>query len=166
MAASENLSLVGNLDFTAGTTNIEELFFVSSGSLNIADGSSIGFSGDTLGFGSFESFDIVNVDLHAEGEIGVRSLDSIVINNSEFATRGSGADHIHLIAASDLAVDNLRFSEQVREITMEAMTINLSNLNFPAGSKVSLNSAYGGIDGVYPNFGSIATGRVNFIKNI
>ena len=110
--------------------------------------------------------DIVNVDLHAEGEIGVRSLDSIVINNSEFATRGSGADHIHLIAASDLAVDNLRFSEQVRQITMEAMTINLSNLNFPAGSTVSLNSAYGGIDGVYPNFGSIATGRVNFIKNI
>ena len=166
MAASENLSLVGNLDFTTGTTNIEELLFISSGSLNLAEGSSIGFAGDTLGFGSFESLDIVNVDLHAEGEIGVRSLDSIVINNSEFATRGSGADHIHLIAASDLAVDNLRFSEQVRQITMEAMTINLSNLNFPAGSTVSLNSAYGGIDGVYPNFGSIATGRVNFIKNI
>ena len=165
MAASEDMTLNGNLDFTS-TTNIEELLFISSGNLAFESGSSISFSGDTLGFGSFESIDIVNVDLHAEGEIGVRSLDSIVINNSEFATRGTGADHIHLIAASELAIDNLRFSEQVRQITMEAMTINLSNLNFPAGSSVSLKSAYGGVDGIYPNFGSIATGRVNFIKNI
>jgi hypothetical protein len=71
-----------------------------------------------------------------------------------------------LVAAADLAIDNLRFSEQVRQITMEAMTINLSNLNFPAGSTVNLNSAYGGIDGVYPNFGSSAVGRVNFIENV
>jgi hypothetical protein len=49
---------------------------------------------------------------------------------------------------------------------MEAMTINLSNLNFPAGSTINLNSAYGGIDGVYPNFGSTAVGRVNFIENV
>ena len=49
---------------------------------------------------------------------------------------------------------------------MEAMTINLSNLNFPNGSKVNLNSAYGGIDGIYPNFGTINTGSVNFIKNV
>ena len=41
------------------------------------------------------------------GEIGVRSLDSIIIKDSEFATRGSGADLIHLIAAADLSIDNL-----------------------------------------------------------
>ena len=33
---------------------------------------------------------------------------------------------------------------------MEAMTINLSNLNFPSGSIVDLRSEYGGIDGIYP----------------
>ena len=49
---------------------------------------------------------------------------------------------------------------------MEAMTINLSNLNFPAGSEVKLNTAHGGLDGKYPNFNSILYGRVNFIKNI
>ena len=60
----------------------------------------------------------------------------------------------------------MRFSDQVRQITMEAMTINLSNLNFPGGSVVNLNSAYGGIDGMYPNFGSSSVGRVNFIQNV
>ena len=49
---------------------------------------------------------------------------------------------------------------------MEAMTINLHNLNFPAGSSVNLNSAYGGIDGKYPSFGRVMYGRVNFIENI
>ena len=46
------------------------------------------------------------------------------------------------------------------------MTINLSNLNFPAGSSVQLNSLYGGVDGIYPNFGGKQYGRVNFIQNV
>jgi hypothetical protein len=165
IAASNNLSVSGSLAVPT-TTILDELHFIAGGSLQIMEGSSITSSAISLGFGSFDSIEIVNVDLHAEGEIGVRSLDSIIISNSDFATRGTGADHIHLVAAADLAIDNLRFSEQVRQITMEAMTINLSNLNFPAGSSISLNSAYGGIDGVYPNFGSSAVGRVNFIENV
>ena len=165
IAASESISLSGNLSF-ASSQNVEELMFISSGPFKISDGASVDFSGNSLGFGSFDTIEIMNVGLFAGGEIGVRSLDSIIIKDSEFATRGSGADLIHLIAAADLSIDNLRFSEQVRQITMEAMTINLSNLNFPAGSTVNLNSAYGGIDGVYPNFGSSAVGRVNFIENI
>ena len=165
IAASNNLTISGSLALPE-STHLEELLFIASGNLHIAEGSTIDSAAHSLGFGSFESIEIINVDLHAEEEIGVRSLDSVVINNSEFATRGTGADLIHLAAAADLAIDNLRFSEQVRQITMEAMTINLSNLNFPAGSTVNLNSAYGGIDGVYPNFGSSAIGRVNFIENV
>ena len=49
---------------------------------------------------------------------------------------------------------------------MEAQTVNLRNLNFPSGSTVKLNSAYGPLDGKYPNFNSIMWGRVNFITNI
>ena len=49
---------------------------------------------------------------------------------------------------------------------MEANTVNLRNLNFPAGSHVNLNSAHGPLDGKYPNFNSVIWGRVNFIKNI
>jgi hypothetical protein len=164
-AASDSLRIDGQLSFTS-TNSADELLFISAGTLELVQGSSIDFSGDSLGIGSFDSIEIIDVNLHSESEIDVRSLDSIVINNSTFATRGSGADRIHLIAASELAVDNLIFSEQVRQITMEAMTINLSNLNFPAGSTINLNSAYGGIDGVYPNFGSTAVGRVNFIENV
>ena len=50
---------------------------------------------------------------------------------------------------------------------MEAMTINLSNINFPSGSNVNLNSLYGGIAGKYPSFGTTTQyGRVNFIQGM
>ena len=82
-----------------------------------------------------------------------------------------GADFVHLLGANELSIDNLRFSEQVRQIAMEAMTINLQNINFPNGTTVNLNSQYGGINGKYPNFGSSIPvseqlGRVNFIENV
>ena len=169
VAASGKLSLNGEIDIIAKSVegSTAELIFMSLERLSIQDGSSVKYQGDSLGFGSLESIDIINVDLFAEGEISLRSLDNLVINNSDMATSGNGgADFVHLLAASELSIDNLRFSEHVRQIAMEAMTINLSNLNFPAGSTVQLNSLYGGVDGNYPTFGGKEYGRVNFIQNV
>ena len=109
---------------------------------------------------------VIEVDLFATDEISARSLDSLVINNSDLATSGRGIDAIDLLAYSRLEIDNLRFSEQIKSITMEAQTIDLSNLNFPQGSVVQLNSLKGGLDGRYPNFNSSLLGRVNFLRNI
>ncbi|HAU59407.1 MAG TPA: hypothetical protein DCW45_03465, partial [Opitutae bacterium] len=169
VAASGTLSLDGNLNFQSKLVKGEsaELIFMSLEELSISEGSAVSFVGDSLGFGSLDSIEVINVDLYAEGEVNMRSLDSLVINDSDMSTSGNGgADFVHLLAASELSIDNLRFSEQVRQIAMEAMTINLSNLNFPAGSTVQLNSLYGGMDGSYPNFGAKQYGRVNFIQNV
>ena len=82
-------------------------------------------------------------------------------------TNGQGYhNEVELLAHQEISVDNLRFNEHVRRIAMEAMTLNLRNLNFPNGSMVKLNSAYGPINGKYPNFNSSIWGRVNFITNI
>ena len=169
VAASGTLSLNGDLSFSSSSSKygLSELIFISLERLSISEGSTISLAGESLGFGSLDSIDLLNVDLHAEGEISLRSLDSLVINNADMSTSGNGgADFVHLLAASELSIDQLRFSEQVRQIAMEAMTINLSNLNFPAGSSVQLNSLYGGVDGIYPNFGGKQYGRVNFIQNV
>ena len=104
--------------------------------------------------------------MKSEDEISLRSLDNIVINNVNMETHGKGADFIHLIAANELQVNNLYFSESVKRIAMEAMTINLSHVNFPLNSIVNLKSLYGGVDGKYPNFNTIMYGRVNFIEQI
>jgi len=165
IASTDKISLYGELVF--GNTNSNDLIFISAGMIEMSSGSSLTYQADTLGFGSFDSVNLIDVDLHAEGEISVRSLDSIVITNSKLQTSNNGgADFIHLLAANELTIDNLRLSDQVRQVAMEAMTINLSNLNFPSGSTVELRSQYGGIDGKYPSFGTKLYGRVNFIENV
>jgi hypothetical protein len=165
VASSDKLTLTGNVVFNPTSTD-SSLILMSAGMVDLSGTSSITFNGDELGFGSFDSLEVKNVDLKSNNQISLRSLDSIVINNTKMETSGKGADFVHLLAANQIQVDNMRFSESVKRIAMEAMTINLSNVNFPSSSTVNLNSLYGGIDGKYPHFNSIQYGRVNFIEKI
>ncbi|MDA9119319.1 FecR domain-containing protein [Opitutales bacterium] len=168
-ASSDLLSLSGEVSFSVGQDKeiYNQLILMSAGGLKIEKGSKVRFEGESLGFGSFNTLRVIEVDLFAQDEISLRSLDRLVIENSDMTTSGRGVhDAVELLAHQEISVDNLRFNENIKRIAMEAMTINLSNLNFPAGSEVKLNSAHGGLDGKYPNFNSILYGRVNFIKNI
>ncbi|SVE14000.1 uncharacterized protein METZ01_LOCUS466854, partial [marine metagenome] len=161
VASTDKLTLTGNLVFNASSDS--DLILLSAGAVDLSGLNSITFTGQELGIGSFDSLEVKNVDLKSNDEILLRSLDNIVINNVNMETSGNGADFIHLIAANELQVNNLYFSDTVKQIAMEAMTINLSHVNFPLNSVVNLRSLYGGVDGKYPNFGSTAFGRVNFI---
>jgi hypothetical protein len=156
---------MGDIVFNASSSG-SDLILMSAGTFDLSGASSITFTGEQLGIGSFDSLEVKNVDLKSEDEISLRSLDSIVINNVNMETSGKGADFIHLLAANELQVNNLYFSDTVKQIAMEAMTINLSHVNFPLNSIVNLKSLYGGVDGKYPNFNTIMYGRVNFIEQI
>ena len=165
VASTDKLTLMGNIVFNASSSD-SDLILLSAGTVDLSGLSSISFIGEDLGIGSFDTLEVKNVDLKSEDEISLRSLDNIVINNVNMETQGKGADFIHLIAANELQVNNLYFSESVKRIAMEAMTINLSHVNFPLNSIVDLKSLYGGVDGKYPNFNTIMYGRVNFIEQI
>jgi len=165
VASTDKLTLTGNIVFNASSSD-SDLILLSAGTVDLSGLSSISFIGEDLGIGSFDTLEVKNVDLKSEDEISLRSLDNIVINNVNMETTGKGADFIHLIAANELQVNNLYFSDSVKQIAMEAMTINLSHVNFPLNSIVNLKSLYGGVDGKYPNFNTIMYGRVNFIEQI
>ena len=100
-------------------------------------------------------------------ELAIRSLRDVELKNLTL-----GADALTTIKARrDLNVDGLSFNRDVSRIVMEATTMRLSNVVFPAFSTVQLNSLKGGIEGRYPNFGSAISpadqiGRVNFIENV
>lgn len=65
---------------------------------------------------------------------------------------------LYLHASDLIDLNNTRFSANIRGITMAAHTINLSYIDFPEGSTVSLNSKLGQL-----NFGSsYNNGKVNF----
>ena len=109
--------------------------------------------------------DGVKVDVSKEAS--VRGMRDVTLNNVEI-----GADTMATIkAVRNLNVDGLIFSRGVSNVLMEATTVRLSNVNFPAASMIKLNSLKGAIDGKYPNFGTAVpaaqqVGRVNFIQNV
>jgi len=80
-------------------------------------------------------------------------------------TAGKG-NRTFIYANKSLSVNGLEFSEGLRQVYMEATTVNLTDVDFPAGSEVRLISQLGGIDGKYPNFGSSEMGRVNFVDKV
>ena len=178
IAATDKLTIAGNAAFrntdeTMAST-ADGLILLSAGSVSLPQGhddqrASVSYAGDMLGIGSMETLNVINVDLQAEGEVSLRSLDSLVIKNSKMmTTNGNGADFVHLRALDEIDANHLLFSATVQKIVMDAMTINLANVAFPSGSTVNLNSALGPLDNKYPTFGSQnkAYGRVNFINDV
>ena len=163
-AAKESLTISGQLLIEHSSSFESQLIFLSAGNLEFSPGTKIDYNGYSLGFGSFDTLNIINVDLHAVGEISARSLDSLILENVSMHSK-SDTLNIELIASSQISLDNLQFNN-AKKIAMHAQTLNLSNINFPAGSSVTLKSQYGGINGKYPNFNSSLLGRVNFLNNI
>ncbi|MBC8009147.1 MAG: hypothetical protein H7067_03515 [Burkholderiales bacterium] len=78
---------------------------------------------------------------------------------------------LYLRAADLIELNDVRFSTNIRSISMSAVTLNLYNIAFHDGARIALNSKLGGTDatgsgsGPYPTFniGNV-TGRVNFIN--
>jgi len=114
-----------------------------------------------------------NVLFTSGGDLHVGATRFLSINNSGLSANPAfmvGANHDLYLSAADL-IDltgnistRIMFDPNIRSISMAAVTINLTNIDFPGGSVASLNSRNLGI-----NFITGSTpptvGMVNF-KNV
>jgi hypothetical protein len=127
-----------------------------------------------LGIGAYDRLELVNIDIDTGGNLAIGSLDELQIKStnpneesklsSTFSVgRYSDSDNLYLYADQLIDIDGLRFSGNMREIYMEAITIDLKNVNFPSQSEVMLRSELG-----QPTFGpsNRVIGAVNFIENV
>jgi len=167
ISASNELSLEKDFDLSALIPDGSSVVVMAGENLNIRPGISINMNAQNLVVAARQDININSVNIDAKDEVSVRSLRDAHINNLEV-----GADSLATLKARrDLNVDGLTFKRDVSRIVMEATTLRLKNINFPAASQVHLNSLKGAIDGKYPNFGTAIpaadqVGRVNFIQNI
>ena len=167
LSASEDLDIAGDLNWESPSQEKVRLVMMGAGNLRIQSGSNLNSATSDLVISTREHLSIEQVKLEVAQELAIRSLRDLELKNVTV-----GADALATIKARrDLNVDGLSFNRQVSRIVMEATTMRLSNIDFPALSTVQLNSLKGGIDGKYPNFGSSIPaaeqiGRVNFIENI
>ena len=109
----------------------------------------------------------LSVALRGNREVTLHSMRDVNLKNVEV----TASQQASIKAAKELYVDNMRFNAELPKIVMEATTIRLSNVTFPANAAVNLNSLKGAIDGRYPNFGTSVPaaqqlGRVNFLQNV
>jgi len=143
------------------------LVLMSGGKVNLNKGISLQSATSDLLISSRKDLQLDQVTLDVADEVAVRGLKDVQLNN---VTMGANMQAT-VKARRNLNVDGLNFNRGVSNILMEATTMRLSNVNFPANSAIRLNTLKGAIDGRYPNFGTNISaaqqvGRVNFIKNV
>ena len=167
LSASENLIFEGDFEWGMKQENSARLVVMSGGALNLAKGMTLKSATSDLLLSSRDDLLMDGVKVDVSKEASVRGMRDVTLNNVEI-----GADTLITIKATrNLNVDGLIFSRSVSNVLMEATTVRLSNVSFPASSTIRLNSLKGPIDGKYPNFGTAVPaaqqiGRVNFIQNV
>ena len=175
IAAVKDLHIEGDVDFKNSNHSEDHALSIGAADdIHIKEGSKIFNEGSNLGIGSYDTLQLVNVDIDTGGNLALASLEELHIRStkpdeesalsSTFSVgRYSDSDNLYLYADQLINVDGLRFSGNLREVYMEAITIDLKNINFPSNSEVMLRSKDG-----YPTFGSNnrMIGAVNFIENV
>ena len=161
----EKLSVVGDLSWDISSENEAQLSLMSAGAMEIENGSKIKSSNSDLLIATRKDLSLENVTIDVSERASIRSLRNVDLKN---VSVGVSSEAI-VKARKNLNIDGLTFRRDVPKILMEATTIRLQNINFPAQANIRLNSLHGPIGGKYPNFGSAVPaaqqlGRVNFIR--
>ena len=131
------------------TENETYLSLLSAGSLSLSRTAPL-FLGDNLHVGSWESMDVVNVSMESGKSLTMQTMEDLFITKADLRVREP--DEIFLSAQRDLMLNSVNFPDNIRNIYLEATTINLQNINFPGGSQVDMTTLYGGLEGKYPTF--------------
>ena len=167
IAATDSILISGEVELDPlSTENETYLSLLSAGSLGFEKNSTVIFLGDNLHVGSWESMDVVNVSMESGKSLTMQTMEDLFITNADLRVREP--DEIFLSAQRDLMLNSVNFPDNIRNIYLEATTIDLQNINFPGGSQVDMTTLYGGLEGKYPTFPGDPrqVGRVNFIENV
>jgi hypothetical protein len=167
VSSLEDMSASDSFSWETPEQSDTRIVVMSAGKMNLKQGISLKSATSDLIISSREDLQLDQITLDVADEVAVRGLKDVQLNN---VTMGANMQAT-IKARRNLNVDGLNFNRGASNILMEATTMRLSNVNFPANSAVRLNSLKGAIDGRYPNFGSNISaaqqvGRVNFIKNV
>ncbi len=166
IAAAKDLSIWGDVTFE-NNNHAEDhaLALGSAGNLNVQAGSTIYYEGSNLGLGTAGDLRLVDVDIDVGGNLAIGSLGDLDIEFTEPGSklfsvgRYSDRDNIYLYANDLIKIQGLRFNDRAREIYMEAITVNLKDVEFPQFSEVLLRSQNGTLD--FDTFNSPTIGGVN-----
>jgi hypothetical protein len=167
LSATEDITIQANFEWEVPLeTSNARLVLMSGNDLHVAEGVTLRSATSDLVIASRNRLSLKDVELYGAREVSLRGMRDVSLDNVHI-----GASTLAKIKARrDLDVNGLSFRKDISKIVMEATTLRLRNVNFPGSAQVRLNSSLGGVDGRYPNFGTVSPtqqiGRVNFIENV
>ena len=169
IAAAKDLSIWGDVTFENDNHAEDHALAIgSAGDLNIQAGSSIYYEGTNLGLGTAGDLRLENVEIDVGGNLAIGSLGDLDIEFTEPGSklfsvgRYSDRDNIYLYANDLIRAQGLRFNDRAREIYMDAITVNLKDVEFPQHSEVMLRSQKGTLD--FGTFENPTIGGVNLTQ--
>jgi len=167
LSGSDNLEVLAGFEWDIPLEkNNARLVLMSGGDLSIAEGATLRSATSDLVIASRNHLALRGVELHGAREVSISGMRDVQLDNVHL----QASTLAKIKARRDLDVNGLSFRQDISRIVMEASTMRLRNVTFPAAAQVRLNSSLGGIDGRYPNFGNVSAaqqiGRVNFIENV
>ena len=165
LGASDDVLIDGDVTFTNhGSEPMDEALAIGGAGDLVIQNSFVNHDGSNLGLGGGNRVVILKSSIETRDHLGIGSLGDIDIVDS--VLKAGEGNRVLMYANDNLNATGLEFSDGLRQVYMDATTINLTDVDFPAGSEVRLVSQLGGIDGKYPNFGFSEPGRVNFIEDV
>jgi len=186
LGAAKDLTIAGDATFT-NSNDVEDhalvlgaaddLYFRSEySSTNSADYDdpspvTVKYTGSNFGLGSHDTMRLVNVNLETGGNLALATLDELHIglsdsHSSTFSVgtggKNSDSDNVYLYANNLIQVNGLQFSGRVDDVYLEAITINLKDVQFPSTADVMLRSRDGSLN--FNSYSSPVLGSVNLTE--
>ena len=163
--AADDVFINGDVHITNhGHEPMDQALAIGGGGHLVIEDADISYDGSNLGLGAGQAVIVMKSSISTQDHLAIGSLGDMILEDVSLAA-GKG-NRTFLYAQNTLEAKGLEFSDGLRQVYMEATTVNLRNVDFPAGAEVRLVSELGGIDGKYPNFGTAHPGRVNFIERV
>ena len=167
ISAIESIEVDGDFEFPETSHHQARIVLMSGEEADFTGTRNISTRNSDLIISTRADLVLDDLQINSGNLLAIRGLRDIDLQDVSL----SASESAILKARRDLNVNGLSFNSNLPNILMEATTIRLQNIDFPAVANINLNSLKGPLDGKYPNFGTGVSaaqqiGRVNFIDNV
>jgi len=157
IGAAKDLKFTGDVVFEnrveGGTNNIAEdhALVIGAGDDLYLDGHNVEFKGSNLAIGSGDQMWLSTTKITTGGNLAIGALNELSISNAHFDVGNANSatsdpDNVYIYANELINISGLKFDgSRLDDVYMEAVTLNLKDIVFPASAEVTLRSQDGSL---------------------
>jgi len=174
IGAAKDLKFTGDVVFEnrveGGTNNIAEdhALVIGAGDDLYLDGHNVEFKGSNLAIGSGDQMWLSTTKITTGGNLAIGALNELSISNAHFDVGNANSatsdpDNVYIYANELINISGLKFDgSRLDDVYMEAVTLNLKDIVFPASAEVTLRSQDGSLH--FDTYTNPVKGAVNLTQ--